>query len=120
MDLKGVKAIRAASDATVLSAVESRQDTGAQEHSVAPGRGQGESEGGREERRNGRKNLRKYTPRSAYDGSTARGRRTACAEYKCKRREYAADPLAIPFTFRHSYAPAVTVRPESRGNPPRV
>lgn len=64
------------------------------------------------------KNPRKYTPRSAYDGSTAHGRPAARAEYKCKRREYAADPLAIPFTSRHSYAPAVTVRPESRGGPP--
>lgn len=67
MDPRGVKAIQAASDATVLSAVESRQDTGIF--------GGGEGNGGQGK---GRKNLRKYTPRSAYDGSTARSPHGSC------------------------------------------
>lgn len=119
MDLKGVKAIRVASDATVLSAAESRQDIGSTE---AFGGGEEDGTGrDREGETDGRTRTEEPSQIHSAVGlrriDRARARRTACAEYKCKRREYAADPLAIPFTSRHSYAPAVTVRPESRGDP---
>ena len=94
-----------------MLAVESRQDTGA----FSDGEG-GEGDGGGERKeRDGRTFANTLRGRLTTD--RPRGRCTARAEYKCKRQEYAANPLTIPFTSQHSYVLAVTVRPESRGDP---
>lgn len=69
---RGVKAIRAASETRRFCRRSNRDKT--QEHSAAARRRRRRRTGvgGWEGRKDERKNLRKYTPRSAYDGSTAR------------------------------------------------